>query len=87
MYANGELIGMGRRLRQVRKFLALNQADFGNLIDVGQNTLSSWESGERMIQPKALIKLNKLHRVSLDWIYLGDPSGLPHRLAHAIMGL
>lgn len=87
MCATDETIGMGRRLRQFRIFLGLNQADFGKLMDVGQNTLSSWESGKCMIQPRALIRLNKLHGLSMDWIYLGDPSGLPHRLAHAIMGL
>ena len=81
-----KIIAMGDRLRHTRIALNMTQAELGKILGIQPNSLSSWESGIRMINPLALAKLWETSRVTADWIYLGDPSGLPYNLAQVMLG-
>lgn len=51
---------------------------------IAPNTYNQWEKGK---QPPALdqaIRLCDVHGLTLDWIYLGDASGLPLRITSRI---
>ena len=72
-----EMVAMGKRLRDTRVALGYTQSDFGKFIGIEANSLSSWESGKRIINPLAILRLHKTLKITPDWIYLGDSSGLP----------
>lgn len=71
---------VGRRLEATRKALGLKAADICRAIDCQPNRWSQYESGERLITLPIAVKLTEHYGITLDWIYRGDPSGLPMRL-------
>ena len=76
---------VGQRLRAVRVAAGYKTArEFAQRIDVGESAYTNWERGERLIEPEDLRKVRDLTGVTSDYIYYGDPSGLPARLARAL---
>ena len=71
---------IARRLVALRGALKLNQSAFAQLIDVSQPAVNNYESGLRRPDIDVAIKVQMRTGVTLDWIYLGDRSGLPGRL-------
>lgn len=69
-----------RRLTRLRTALKLSQADLCRRIDVAPNRWNQYETGERRITIDVAARLNKAFGVTLDYIYLGDESGLPGRI-------
>ena len=68
------------RLRSTRIALELSQAELCRLTGIATNTWNQWEKGiGRPELDKALILCDKLG-ITIDWIYRGDPSGLPLRI-------
>ncbi len=73
---------VGRRLRTVRTAAGYRTArEFAEKLSVEENTLTSWERGERLIEPEDLAAVRELTGVTADYIYYDDPSGLPPELA------
>jgi transcriptional regulator with XRE-family HTH domain len=76
---------IGKRLRMTRVALGYDgkQAEFAGEIGVLPSALSQWELAYqgRIITISAAIRMCERFGVDLDWIYRGDPSGLPQRLA------
>jgi DNA-binding XRE family transcriptional regulator len=75
---------IGQRLYATRTALDLTQTAFAARIGVPQPSYNHWETGKRMLPPKWAIKICHTFRVTTDWLYLGDASGLPYRLHDAI---
>ena len=73
-----------RRLLATRRALGLDQQDFGVRAGLSQPQYNQFEKGKRAITLQAAMKLCLYYDLSLDWIYRGDPSSLPHKLAVAI---
>jgi transcriptional regulator with XRE-family HTH domain len=71
---------IGRRLVALRDALRLNQSAFAQLIDVSQPAVNNYERAIRRPEIDVAIKIQMRTGVTLDWIYLGDRSGLPGRL-------
>jgi transcriptional regulator with XRE-family HTH domain len=71
---------IGRRLVALRDALKLNQSAFAHLIDVSQPAVNNYERAIRRPEIDVAIKIQMRTGVTLDWIYLGDRSGLPGRL-------
>ena len=72
---------VGQRLRAVRTAAGYRTArEFAEKLDIEENTLTSWERGERLIEPEDLAGVRELTRVTADYIYYDDPSGLPPEL-------
>lgn len=76
---------IGRRLKATRKALGLNATEFSGRAGIKQNAYSQYETGERMLTLTSAVKLAAEHRLTLDWLYRGDASGLPHGLAKKLM--
>ncbi len=74
------------RLRRTREALALRPSEFADRARIARNTYSQWESAKGRPRIDEAMQLCDTYGVTLDWIYLGDPSGLPHRLAQALAG-
>lgn len=73
------------RLRATRRALAAeNQQEFGDRAGISQSNYSQYENGHKRPSVDAAIALCDTYNLTLDWIYRGDPSGLPYKLAAAI---
>ncbi len=80
-------IGVGRRLRLTRRALQMPQGEFAARGGIAANTYNQFEHGARLISPGKATALCEAYNLTLDWIYRGDPSGLPYKLATAIKAL
>lgn len=78
---------IARRLRLTRDALRLTQRELAGAAGIATNTYGQWESGTRLIQPGAAVKLCDTHGLTLDWIYRGEPGDMPHKLVSAIRAL
>lgn len=76
---------IARRLRATRAALAAdNQQEFGDRAGISQSNYSQYENGHKRPSIDNAIALCDTYNLTLDWIYRGDPSGLPYKLANAI---
>lgn len=72
----------GQRLRATRRALGYATIrSLANDLDEPEDNLSNWERGVSLVPTQVIHKLKRLKGVTADWIYLGDPAGLPHDLA------
>lgn len=77
---------VGLRLRLLREHLNLGQQEFGESIGLTYTGVSMIESGHRGLNPEHACRLKRTHGVTLDWLYVGDVSALPHALHRALTG-
>ena len=70
----------GRRLLETRTALGLTQREFSEAVGVRQTQYTMFETGSRRITIEIAVKLRDHYNLTTDWIYCGDPSGLPYRL-------
>jgi transcriptional regulator with XRE-family HTH domain len=75
---------VARRLLRTRQVLNLDQAGFGGPAGISQSRLSNYETGGRPLTLRAALSLCDAHNLTLDWLFRGDPSGLPYRLHDAL---
>jgi len=79
------LLEIANRLKAARMALDLSQKDLYDTLGVKAAAWSHWESGKRMPDPVVMFELYKLHGITLEWIYGGDPRGLPFGVAQTIL--
>ncbi len=82
---NEELVQIGARLKAARLALGLNQKDLYESLDVKAAAWNHWETGKRMPDPVKMFQLYQLHGITLEWIYGGDPRGLPFGVAQELL--
>lgn len=71
---------IGQRIIAVRKAMNMTAADFARHVGFSTATLSNYETGYRRPElDKAMLLVQKTG-MTLDYLYLGDASGLPLRL-------
>lgn len=71
---------LAKRLVMTREALGVTAAQICRAIDCKPNRWSQYETGERPITLAISIRFCEAYGLTLDWIYRGDPSGLPVRL-------
>lgn len=71
---------IGRRLIALRQALGFNQSAFAQLVEISQPAINNYERAIRRPEIDVAIKIQMRTGATLDWIYLGDRSGLPGRL-------
>lgn len=76
-----EVQGIARRLKAAREAMGITAAELCRRTGIAPNTYSQWEAAKGRPELDQAKKLCKSLRWTLDYIYLGDPSGLPHGLA------
>ena len=72
---------VGRRLRLVRLAHGMTAADFCREVGASAKAYSQWENGNRLLDVLVAIRLKECYGVTLDWLYDGDRTRLPARLA------
>ena len=76
------LQAIGDRLVATRLALGYeNASEFAQLAGLTPQSLSNYEKGYRRPDLDQAFKLNSAFGLTLDWLYYGDRSGLPHRIA------
>lgn len=75
------------RLRALMTALELNQVGFANLVGISQPALNNYLKGLRRPDLDVAISIQTKTSVTLDWLYLGNRSGLPARLLEKIPDL
>lgn len=73
-------VDVGRRLALLRDIFDMSQTAFGKIAGLSQSRYSQYETGERLLPALVAIDLSNKFGASLDWLYLGEPAGLPHDL-------
>lgn len=76
-----EVQAIARRLRDTRLAMGISQAELCRLTGIKPNTYNQWEQANGAPDRLYARLLRKNLGWTLDWIYEGDPSGLPHKLA------
>jgi transcriptional regulator with XRE-family HTH domain len=69
------------RLRYTRRALGVNQREFATRAKLKANRYSQYETGARALSIEAALRICNEYGISLDWLYRGDRSNLPHKLA------
>jgi transcriptional regulator with XRE-family HTH domain len=72
------------RLIATRKAIGLRQAEYAERAGIPNNTYNQYEQAKGRPSLDFALKLRDTYGLTLDWIYDGDPSGLPWRVAHKI---
>jgi len=75
------------RLTALMAALERNQASFASLIGVSQPALNNYLKALRRPEIDVAINIHAKTGATLDWIYLGDRSGLPSRLMESLPDL
>lgn len=78
---------IGQRLELTRRAIGMAQGEFAERAGISRNTYNQYEQGVNRPQLEAAFKLSDTYRLTLDWIYFGDPSGLRFDLAETIKAL
>lgn len=79
---------VGKRLMLLREALGYGgreQARFARLIGCASPRYNQYEKGTRLLTLAVALRLCDQYRVTLDWLYRGDPSGLPQALAEKVI--
>ena len=76
---------VGRRLAATREALGITQAELCRQLRVDPPRWNQYELGKRRITIEVALELRLAYGVTLDWIYVGDSSGLPPRLHKRIV--
>jgi transcriptional regulator with XRE-family HTH domain len=71
---NMDLVGIGRRLKDIRKKLNLRQKEFAEKMDITMVTLSDIETGKKRPGSDILFNLSELYDVNLDFLLFGQGS-------------
>lgn len=71
---------VGRRLGRSRRALGLDQEEFAGGAGLTQPRYNPYETGKRPLTLNAAMLLCERYQLTLDWLFRGDPSGLPYRL-------
>jgi DNA-binding XRE family transcriptional regulator len=78
---------VGLRLAMARQSLGMAQNVFCERAGIHATAYNQYEKGKKRPSIQAAIGLCKTYGMTLDWIFLGDPSNLPYELADAIKAL
>jgi transcriptional regulator with XRE-family HTH domain len=71
---------IARRLAALIEALDHNQTSFANLVGISQPALNNYLKAIRRPDIDVAIQIQMRTGATLDWLYLGDRSGLPSRL-------
>ena len=71
---------IAERLIATRKAIGLKQAEYAERAGIPNNTYNQYEQAKGRPSLDFAFKLCDTYGLTLDWIYAGDPSGLPYRI-------
>lgn len=78
---------VGERLRLVREVVGMQQGEFAARAGLAANHYNQIETGKKMPSVEAAIALCDAYRISMDWIFRGEPSDMSVKLWDGIRAL
>lgn len=72
---------VGERLKLLQEVLGLEQAQFAKLLGISPQALSNAKKGVNAPRAETMVALKTEKHITLDYVYTGDRSALPHKLA------
>jgi transcriptional regulator with XRE-family HTH domain len=81
------LASIGERLRVSREALGYNQADFCRKAQISKTAYNAYEKAKERPSIDNAFRIKDAHKLTLEWIYDGDNSGLRASLADAIKSI
>lgn len=78
---------IARRIAALMSALEHNQTSFANLVGISQPALNNYLKAIRRPDLDVAIQIQMRTGVTLDWLYLGDRSGLSSRLLELLPDL
>lgn len=75
---------VGTRLRRLIDLLGISYVEAASLMGVSKNVLRNWMAGDNPPAPYAVYRLTRAKGVDFNYVFLGDWSALPARLARAL---
>ena len=72
---------IGRRLVATREAAGISQAELCRRADIKPNAYNQWEKGHGRPSLEHAVRLVRALGITLDWIYLGNLTGVPYGLA------
>ena len=63
---------MNERIKALRKFLGLNQTEFGNRIGIKQTTVAGYETGSKNPMDSVVISICREFNVNETWLRTGE---------------
>lgn len=81
---------VGERLTLFREKVVaprMTQQMLASVVGTTQTGLSQFENGTRLLTLQVALNLCKHYNLTLDWLYHGDPSGLPVRMNNRLIEL
>lgn len=82
-----DAVAIGQRLRATREALGLTGTEFARGARLLQNAYSQYETGARLLTVSSAMRLCAAYGLTMDWLYRGEISTLPHSLAQKITNL
>jgi transcriptional regulator with XRE-family HTH domain len=76
---------VGVRLRQLIQAIGIKYVEAAAEMGIERNHLGNWMDGRAYPKHYELYKFCRIRGVNTDWVYLGDPSGLPDRVSRALI--
>jgi transcriptional regulator with XRE-family HTH domain len=80
--ANRTFEAIGQRLKAFREITGLSQKEFAARAGILDTTYNQYERGVSQPKIEYAYALCDTYGLTLDWIYSGDPAGLPYRIAN-----
>jgi hypothetical protein len=71
---------VGERLMLLRRVLGVNQREMAEFLGCGATSMNMYEGGSPVLPVQYAAKLNYIHGIPLDWIYLGKRTMLPYEI-------
>jgi len=87
IFEGREKANIGARLELTRNAVGLDQQTFASHAGLKASTYNQYENGINQPQISAANALCDAHRITLDWIYRGDMSGLSRTTHDAIFAV
>jgi DNA-binding XRE family transcriptional regulator len=78
---------VGHRLKLVRRALDQTQEEFVHHVGISPNAYTMIERGDRLPSIETAIALCEAHRISMDWIFRGEPGDMSARLWDSVKAL
>lgn len=80
-------VGVAARLALTREALGLDQNEFAQRAGLKANAYNQYEKSKNFPSYEAAHALCDAYKLTFDWIFRGDPSGLPYQTGQAIDAL
>jgi len=80
------IAAVGARLRQLIDALDIPYVEAARDMGVPKSQLGNWMRGDRSYPPiYPIYRFCRIRGVDMNWVFLADPSGLPHRVTSRLL--